>query len=139
MSILSSQIEAFLMLAEVHHFTKASKRLGLSQSALSQRILNLEDDLEMTLFIRDFSGVRLTESGQDLLRYCQVIQSAESDFLAKVKGPDLGKGSSIVGAIRIAGGLPRGAWLIRTRAEKPLCEATRRICIHLLGTVVGGW
>lgn len=49
-----------------------TKALNITQSALPQRILNLESDLGSTLFIRESSGILLTELGQRMLRYCQM-------------------------------------------------------------------
>ena len=43
--MLLRQIQYFMAVAESHHFTKAAKQLFVSQSALSQQINKLEEDL----------------------------------------------------------------------------------------------
>ncbi|MES2855370.1 MAG: LysR family transcriptional regulator [Bdellovibrionota bacterium] len=82
MGISSIQLDAFLEVAREGSFSKAAKNLFVTQSALSQRILNLEDDLGITLFIREPSGARLTDAGNEVLRYCQSRESLESELLA---------------------------------------------------------
>ena len=100
MSLSSLQLEAFYTLAQLRNFTKAAEQLHVSQSALSQRILNLESELETTLFIRDRAGVQLTEVGWELLRYCQTKEHLEGDFLARLRSRSA---KELRGVIRIGG------------------------------------
>jgi DNA-binding transcriptional LysR family regulator len=99
MSLPSNQLDAFHAVARCLSFTKAAARLNVTQSALSQRILNLEQDLEITLFIRDRAGLTLTAAAHDLLRYCQTREGLETEFLANLKSDSRTK---LVGTIRIA-------------------------------------
>ena len=93
-------LDAFFECAQVGNFTRAAEKLNITQSALSQRIRNLEEDLGTSLFVRDPSGVRLTEAGFTLLRYCQSKASIETEVLAQIKGREL---SLTYGIIRIGG------------------------------------
>lgn len=95
--IASHQLEAFLAVAQTLNFTRAAAQLHLTQSALSQRIKNLEDELATTLFIRDRSGLRLTEAAHRLVRYGRRKHSLEAEFRASLQGEGLS------GAIRIGG------------------------------------
>jgi DNA-binding transcriptional LysR family regulator len=61
MGLQTAQLEAFEEVAKLRNFSKAAKALHITQSALSQRIINLESELEVALFIRDPSGLRLTD------------------------------------------------------------------------------
>ncbi|MGZ5280080.1 MAG: LysR family transcriptional regulator, partial [Pseudobdellovibrionaceae bacterium] len=70
------------------------------QSALSQRILNLEESLETSLFIRDRAGLKLTEVAQELVRYCQIKDSLEVDFVSKIKSQS---SQELAGTVRIGG------------------------------------
>lgn len=101
MAIPSAQLEAFRVLAQTRNFTQASKKLGLTQSALSQRILNLEAELETTLFIRAPSGARLTEAAHELLRYCQTKDALESEVLNRLQSKK--RGDRLAGTIRVGG------------------------------------
>ena len=57
------QLKYFLKLAETLNFSKASRELFITQSTLSQQILNLERELDQQLFIRNSHEVVLTEAG----------------------------------------------------------------------------
>lgn len=57
------QLQYFISVAEHLSFTKAAKEHYLSQTAISQQIKNLEDNLGFKLFIRDKHSVKLTPSG----------------------------------------------------------------------------
>ncbi len=95
----SHQLAAFFETANCQSFSKAAKRLNITQSALSQRISGLEDELETTLLIRDPQGPRVTEAGEMLLRFCQVQGALEQEVLAKLKKA----GTHYAGVVRIAG------------------------------------
>lgn len=100
MTISSSQLEAFGAVAKHGSFSRAAAELHITQSALSQRVMNLESDLGTTLIIRDSTGPRLTPAGEDLLRYFHVKFSLEQEVLAKLSSKG---GSTASGVIRIAG------------------------------------
>lgn len=100
MKISSTQLEAFYAVARFRNFTKAAAAVSVTQSALSQRIINLEQDLQTTLFIRDRGGIELTPAAEDLLTYCQLQEKFENEFLARLQSP-LHK--QIAGPVRIAG------------------------------------
>ena len=100
MGISSSGLDAFYMCAIEQNFTKASEKLNITQSALSQRIKNLEEELSTTLFLRERVGVKLTEEGHELLRYCQQRNQIEQEVLSKLK---LKNSAILSGTIRIGG------------------------------------
>lgn len=62
-----AQLQAFLTLAELGHFSRAAERLALSQSTLSHTIGRLEAALGTRLFTRHTRGCRLSEAGAALL------------------------------------------------------------------------
>ncbi len=61
------QLKYFVSVAETGSFSEASRRCFLSQSAISQQIKSLEDELGTTLFLRNPHKVVMTESGEELL------------------------------------------------------------------------
>jgi DNA-binding transcriptional LysR family regulator len=100
MSLSSSQLDAFFEVARTRNFSKAAKNLHLTQPAFSQRILNLERSMGVSLLVRDPSGVRLTEAGNKLLRYCQTKAALEKEALGTI----LPSGTKeLEGEIRIGG------------------------------------
>lgn len=54
--------------ARHQNFTAAAKELGTTQSAVSQQVRGLEQELGIALFERIYRGVALTESGQELYK-----------------------------------------------------------------------
>src|ERR1700735_3953199 len=63
-----NEITAFLAVARSGSFTKAAAQLGVSQSALSQTIRNLEARLGLRLLSRTTRKVAPTEAGERLLQ-----------------------------------------------------------------------
>lgn len=99
MKISHLGLSAFSESAKTLNMTEASRNMGITQSALSQRLAQLEDELETTLFFRDSKGLVLTESGERLLRFAETNQGLEEELLRDLKGT---KGE-LSGSIRIAG------------------------------------
>ena len=60
---------AFLKVFERNSFSDAARDLGYTQSAVSQMIKSLEEELGVTLLVRSRSGVALTYEGRHLLPY----------------------------------------------------------------------
>lgn len=99
MKLNSAQLEAFFTVAKFANFTRAAETLNVTQSALSQRIAKLEDELETTLFIRNKNAIRLTDAGELVLRFCQLNDSSESDLLSRLKNSK----DDLAGVVRVAG------------------------------------
>lgn len=83
----------FITCAEQGSFTLAAKEIGLTQSAVSQAIKQLEGLLETVLFIRSSRGTTLTESGQVLMSriggLVGEVNAAQQYFL-QLKGLETG-------------------------------------------------
>src|SRR5260370_26852110 len=61
-------LQALVAVGNERSFTKAAAKLGLSQSALSQTIRQLESRLGVRLLTRTTRSVSLTEAGERLVR-----------------------------------------------------------------------
>lgn len=70
------QLRYFLRTAETLSFSEAARRLCISQSTLSQQIRQLEQELDVQLFVRDSHSVCLTDAG------LQLRHTAERTLLA---------------------------------------------------------
>jgi DNA-binding transcriptional LysR family regulator len=63
-----SELNVFVAIAEQRSFSAAARTLGVSPSALSHAMRNLEARLAVRLFNRTTRSVALTEAGEQLLR-----------------------------------------------------------------------
>lgn len=79
------QLECFVAVAEELHFRKAGERLGLSQSALSERISALEQELGARLFFRTTRQVSLTQAGADFVQDAKKILSDIEKSVSNVR------------------------------------------------------
>jgi len=75
-------VTVFVTVAEAASFSEAARRLGISPSAVSQAIRNLEERLGTPLFRRSTRSLSLTDVGNDYLRAAapalsQLRQAAE--------------------------------------------------------------
>lgn len=66
-------LKYFLYIVEEKSISKAAKKAHISQSALSQMIHKLEEDLNQSLLVRSNRGVSLTSQGEIVLRYANHI------------------------------------------------------------------
>jgi DNA-binding transcriptional LysR family regulator len=62
-----ADLAAFVVVAEERSFTKAAKRLGMAQSALSQIVRRIEERLGLRLLSRTTRSVAPTDAGERLL------------------------------------------------------------------------
>ena len=74
-----TQLEIFVLVVELGGFTAAGERLGISQSAVSHALKQLESEWGVALLSRSKSGVELTEVGKSLLvRVRELLGVAEA-------------------------------------------------------------
>jgi DNA-binding transcriptional LysR family regulator len=88
-----SQLEIFVVVAELSGFTLAAQQLGISQSAVSHALKKLEEDLGVSLIKRNKSQAELTVAGVQLLpRAREILGLSETirQESADIKGLQLG-------------------------------------------------
>ena len=78
-------LRAFVAVAEEGTFTRAARRLHLSQPPLSKQVRQLERELGTTLFVRRPDGIELTRDGAMLLERAQAALTAIDDFQESTK------------------------------------------------------
>ena len=84
MMIAHSQLPTFMVVAELLNLSAAARKLGITQTGATQRIKALEQSFGATLFTRSRSGMRLTEEGRLLLRYCTAVSGLEGQFFSGI-------------------------------------------------------
>ena len=68
-----SQIRALVSLAESGSIRGAARALGLSQSAVTRSLREMERDLGATLLIRQTHGTEFTAAGQSMLSHARLV------------------------------------------------------------------
>jgi DNA-binding transcriptional LysR family regulator len=74
-----SQLEVFLTVARERRFSRAAEKLYRTQSAVSQTIHKLEEELGESLFDRSSREGILTDAGQVLLTYAERLLNLRQD------------------------------------------------------------
>ena len=78
-----NRYEVFSKVIECGSFTKAAAELGYTQSAVSQMVHTLEEELCSVLVLREKGGVILTSDGAQYMPYITAICSACRDLRVK--------------------------------------------------------
>jgi len=89
-----SQLEVFLAVAREKRFSRAAEKLFRTQSAVSQTIRKLEDELGEALFDRSSREGILTDAGQVLYEYAEKLlnlRSEAAESLAELREVQKGK------------------------------------------------
>ncbi|MXP66801.1 HTH-type transcriptional regulator HdfR [Pantoea sp. Nvir] len=68
-------LKTFLEVSRTRHFGRAAESLYLTQSAVSFRIRQIENQLGVNLFTRHRNNIRLTSAGERLLPYAESLMS----------------------------------------------------------------
>lgn len=83
--VLLNSYYAFIKVIETGSFTKAAEELGYTQSAISQMVHSLEEELSITLILRSRKGITLTADGEEFLPYIKNICNAHRELQEKLK------------------------------------------------------
>ena len=79
----TSRYHIFCRVVDLGSFTKAAAELGYTQSAVSQIIRTLENELGSVLLERRRDGLRLTSDGQQYMPYLRHMSAAEQALAMK--------------------------------------------------------
>lgn len=84
-------ISAFVSIAETKSFQETSEKLGVSRSAVTKAIQNLEDELGVRLFHRSARAVNVTSQGQVFFERCAKIlkdlSETENRLMSETREP----------------------------------------------------
>ncbi len=95
-----TQLQIFVTIVETGSFTLASERLGMTQSAVSHALADLEKELQVTLLLRERTGPVLTEVGQRIVVLAREMLAAASAIQQTAAAThDLAVGKLRVGSI----------------------------------------
>ena len=82
-------LRTFVAVAQMRHFTEAGKRLGLTQSTVSQHVRRLEQQAARRLLARDTHVVELTSDGEAMLGFARSILDLQDRARAHFSGSEL--------------------------------------------------
>jgi LysR family transcriptional activator of glutamate synthase operon len=88
------QIKYFIEVARREHLTQAAEKLHVAQSAISRQISNLEEELNVQLFIRKGRNVKLTPIGQVFLKRVESAMEEIDKAIMEVRDfldPEIGE------------------------------------------------
>jgi DNA-binding transcriptional LysR family regulator len=80
-------VRCFVTVVETAGFTQASKRLHLTQSAITQKIKRLENLLQRRLFVRTIKPLELSAEGEILLTYAPRLLGLSREMAQRVSKP----------------------------------------------------
>ncbi|MBN3822574.1 LysR family transcriptional regulator [Burkholderia sp. Ac-20384] len=80
-------LHAFVAVAETGSFTAAADVVGRSQSAVSQKVLRLEDTLGVRVFERTSRSLRLTQEGERVLAGGRRLLAQYDAFMNELREP----------------------------------------------------
>jgi LysR family transcriptional regulator, low CO2-responsive transcriptional regulator len=118
------KIETFLRAAENLSLSEAAKQLHLSQPAISHHIKVLEQELDVSLFVRSNTGLQLTEAGRLLLPWARRLLHDTNDLKEMMSSLH----EDIAGELRISCSTTAGKYI--------LPQLAARFCLRYPGVKV---
>lgn len=76
----NSELDTFLIVAEMGSFSKAAKKLYISKNAVIQQMNILEEKLDLTLFNRTNHGITLTVAGKAFVEQVKKLQKMSREI-----------------------------------------------------------
>lgn len=122
------QLTSFLAVARERSFSRAARKIHLSQPTLSEHIQELERELGTRLFLRGVRQVALTEAGRIFEpRAARVIAAADDARHSVLELDGLARGSLLIGAGTTPGVYVLPHVIAAFQARYPGVELTLRI------------
>ena len=94
-------LQAFETLVQELNFTRAARRINVSQTTLSRKITAIEDELQVKLFQRDRHTVQLTNAGREF--YVRVAPLLKEYHLSVLQAQNIQRG--VEGTVQIGFGI----------------------------------
>jgi DNA-binding transcriptional LysR family regulator len=114
------QLEAFYWAATLGSFSVAATRLHVTQSSLSKRIAELEDELAQVLFDRSGQRAIITNAGERLLDHARQILDIESRIRSDLHAPSAVRGNCRFGISELIAATWFPHFVTRVRRLHPL-------------------
>jgi DNA-binding transcriptional LysR family regulator len=122
------QLRYFAAVARHGHFGRAAEELYVTQSALSQQIARLEEELGLALALRTSRGVELTPAGAELWEHAEEILGRVEHARAAIDG----HAGAVRGAARLASNAHDAGALAGAVAAFHVAHPGVRLSVRLL-------
>jgi DNA-binding transcriptional LysR family regulator len=134
-------LRVFVAVVEAGGHTRAARRLGVSQSTVSETLISLERALGTELFRKGVKGVTLTRSGEALLPHARRILSQTGELVAELAGVTTQvKATLTVAAVESISTyvLPQRLAALREKWPGVRLEVATRVCADIRESVAAG-
>jgi DNA-binding transcriptional LysR family regulator len=129
-----TQIKTFLEVYRTRHFGRAATNLFVTQSAVSARIRQLEDQLGTSLFTRDRNNIQPTSAGQKLFKHADSILMTWNRIRLEIAIEDKSKIPVIIAGVPGLWDIYLDKWIRKARQNYPdivfTCEAISPETLH---------
>jgi LysR family transcriptional regulator, flagellar master operon regulator len=106
-------LKTFLEINKTRHFGQAAENLFVTQSAVSARIRQLEQEMGVKLFIRDRNNIRPTAAGEKFVKRAEDILSAWNQIKIDIAADGENKMPLNIGAVSSLWDIYLNQWLIK--------------------------
>jgi len=121
------KVETFLCTAEKLNISEAAKQLHLSQPTVSHQIKLLEQELDVALFTRSNTGLKLTEAGRLMLPWARRLLHDTNDLRDMMASLQ----DDIAGELRISCSTTAGKYVLPQMAAR-FCQRYPAIKVRIL-------
>ena len=106
-------LKTFLEIHKTRHFGQAADNLFITQSAVSARIRQLEQEIGVKLFIRDRNNIRPTTAGEKLLIYAEEMLNTWNQIKTDIAVTEQDKIPLTIGGISSLWDIYINQWIIK--------------------------
>lgn len=117
-------LKTFIEVYRTRHFGKAADNLFVTQSTVSTRVRQLEQELGVQLFERNKNNIQLTAFGQRFLKHAESILSIWNRAKLDINIKDETKIPIVIGGLPSLWDIYLGRWLLIIRKHLPHLSIT---------------
>ena len=134
-------LRAFVAVVDAGGPTRAARRLGMSQSTVSETLISLERTLGTELFRKGARGAALTRSGEALLPHARRILAMSTELVAELAGVTAEVNATLtVAAVESISTyvLPARLAALREKWPRVSVEVATQVCAEIREGVAAG-
>lgn len=119
-----NDFRTFLEVCRTRHFGQAAKNLCVTQSTVSARIRNMEEQLGTKLFTRERNNIQLTATGERMRQYAEVITTSWNQARQEIGAAKAARTAFTIGGLPSLWDISLQQWLNR------LVPAQQNLAVH---------